>query len=200
MHLVTELAEGFRALEKIGRAVSIFGSARVTPDEPEYDLARTIARLIGARGRAIVTGGGPGIMEAANRGARDVGALSVGLSIELPAPQPVNAYLDLHVQFDHFFIRKLMFVRYTSAFVVLPGGFGTLDELFEAATLLDTAKMHAFPVVLAGSTYWDGLVRWLRKHALADGLIDAAALATLRISDDPAEIAGFALADPPLLP
>lgn len=188
-HLVAELSDGFRALARIGRAVSVFGSARTAPDDPEYMLARRVARAIGGRGSAIITGGGPGIMEAVNRGARDAGAVSIGLTIELPVPQPVNAFLDLHLRFDHFFIRKLMFVRYASAFVVFPGGFGTLDELFEAATLLETATIKRFPVVLCGAAYWAGLVSWLRAHALRDGKIDAAGLTMLHVCDDPVEIA-----------
>lgn len=188
-HLGGELADGFRALAQVGHAVSVFGSTRTKPEEPAYRLAVDVAREIASRGVAIITGGGPGIMEAANRGAREVGALSIGLSIELPAPQQLNAYVDLEVSFRHFFIRKLMFVRYASAFIVFPGGFGTLDELFEAATLLETGKIATFPVVLVGSSYWSGLVAWMRSRSLTEGKIDAADLDLLHVCDDPKEIA-----------
>lgn len=194
MHLAAELERGFRALGRVGRAVSVFGSSRATSDDPEYLHAVDVARAIGRRGSAIITGGGPGIMEAANRGAREAGALSIGLTIELPTPQPANRFLDIEVRFDHFFIRKLMFVRYASAFIVFPGGFGTLDELFEAATLLETAKITGFPVVLCGADYWDGIVGWLRAGALTDGKIDPAALAMLQVSDEPEEIADIVAA------
>src|ERR671937_2403540 len=146
-----ELAEGFRALARVGAAVSIFGSARTPRDHPEYALARETARTLGEAGFAIITGGGPGIMEAANRGARDAGALSIGLSIDLPFEIGENPYIDLPLQFHYFFVRKVMFVRYASSFVVFPGGFGTIDELFESLTLIQTSKIRDFPVVLVVS-------------------------------------------------
>lgn len=190
-HLSRELADGFRALAHVGRAVSVFGSTRTRPEDPEYLHAVEVAREIGARGVAIITGGGPGIMEAANRGAREAGALSIGLSIELPTPQPLNQYVDVQVPFRHFFIRKLMFVRYAAAFVVFPGGFGTLDELFEAATLLETSKISGFPVILCGTEYWGGLVSWLRERSLGEGKIDAPDLELLHVRDEPREIAAL---------
>ena len=170
----TEIATGFSALTDLGPAVSVFGSARTSPDDPAYELARSIARGLGAAGYAIITGAGPGIMEAANRGARDAGATSVGLNIELPEEQVPNDYLDVCLDFRYFFARRLMFVRYASAFVVLPGGFGTLDELFEALTLIQTDKIAHFPVVLAGSDHWRGLLDWLDHQVLETGRIDAA--------------------------
>lgn len=194
MHLAAELEHGFRALAEVGQAVSVFGSSRTVADDPGYLHAVDVVRAIGLRGSAIITGGGPGIMEAANRGAREAGALSIGLSIELPDPQPSNAFLDIDVRFDHFFIRKLMFVRYASAFVVFPGGFGTLDELFEAATLQETAKITGFPVVLCGAGYWAGIVDWLRDRALAEGNIDDASLSMLHLCDDPEEVADIVAA------
>jgi uncharacterized protein (TIGR00730 family) len=183
-----ELDQGFDALGSIGPAVSIFGSARVPEGDPEYSRARAIARLLGEAGFAIVTGGGPGIMEAANRGARDAGVRSVGLNIELPFEQEQNQYVDLGLRFHYFFTRKVMFVRYACAFVVLPGGFGTLDELFEALTLIQTGKIRHFPVVLVNRGYWSGLVDWVRECLAREGKIAAGDLELLRTSDDPAEV------------
>jgi len=185
----TELAMGFRTLAGVGRAVSIFGSARTDPGSPEYALARRTAAAIGQRGFTIITGGGPGSMEAANRGARDVGALSVGLSIELPAEQQINSYVDLAIEFKHFFIRKIMFVRYASAFVVLPGGLGTLDELFEAHTLIQTGKVQRFPLVLVGSAFWAGLLDWERRQLVDGDKLSADTLDLLHVVDDPDEVA-----------
>ena len=159
-----ELQMGFDALAHVGPAASFFGSARTPPDDPEYALARETARIVGEAGLAIITGGGPGAMEAANRGARDAGALSIGLNIELPFEQGLNAYCDIGLEFHYFFTRKIMFVRYASGFVVFPGGFGTLDETFEALTLIQTGKIRHFPVVLVGSDYWGGLVDWIRER------------------------------------
>jgi uncharacterized protein (TIGR00730 family) len=166
-----ELEAGFEALAHVGKAVSIFGSARTPRDHPEYEHARRLARTLGAHGYAIITGGGPGIMEAANRGAREAGVPSIGLDIELPHEQAMNGWVDLGLSFHYFFARKVMFVRYASAFVVFPGGFGTLDELFEAATLRQTEKIRHFPIVLVGSRYWSGLLDWLRDVALREGKI-----------------------------
>ena len=182
-----ELAAGFRALSGVQNAISIFGSARTPEDAPYYRLARTVAHTLGDAGFTVITGGGPGLMEAANRGARDAGVLSVGLNIELPFEQGVNPYVDLPLEFHYFFTRKVMFVRYASAFVVLPGGFGTLDELFEALTLIQTAKVRHFPVVLMGSDYWSGLVGWVRERMLGEGMISPGDVDLLHLTDDPAE-------------
>jgi uncharacterized protein (TIGR00730 family) len=181
--IVDELRTGFEALSHIGKAVSIFGSARTPPDHPRYEAAREMARRLGRSGFAIITGGGPGIMEAANRGARDAGVPSVGLGIDLPHEQGLNPYVDVGLNFHYFFTRKIMFVRYASGFVVFPGGFGTLDELFEAATLRQTEKIRYFPIVLMGSDYWGGLIDWLRDAALADGNVGEADVSALTISD-----------------
>ena len=183
-----ELEAGFRALAHVGPAVSVFGSARTPPGHPEYELALDMTRGLAAGGLAIITGGGPGIMEAANRGAREAGALSVGLNIELPFEQGWNDYVDLPLEFHYFFTRKVMFVRYASAFVVFPGGFGTLDELFEALTLIQTGKVRHFPVVLAGTSYWAGLVEWLRERMVAEGKVSPEDLDLLQLSDDPDEV------------
>jgi uncharacterized protein (TIGR00730 family) len=186
-----ELAGGFDALAHVGPAVSFFGASRTPGDHPHAAHARAVAAAVGRAGFAVITGGGPGLMEACNRGAQDAGATSIGLNITLPAEQQPNAYLDLSLSFDHFFVRKLMFVRYASAFVALPGGFGTLDELFEALTLVQTGKIHEFPVVLVGSTFWDGLVGWLEDRLLAEHTLDTAAMGLLRVLDDPEEVAAF---------
>jgi uncharacterized protein (TIGR00730 family) len=180
-----ELRDGFRRLNHIGKAVSIFGSARTPRDDPRYQQARELARHLGEQGYAIITGGGPGIMEAANRGARDAGATSIGLGIELPHEQGMNEWVDIAIDFHYFFTRKVMFVRYASGFVVFPGGFGTLDELFEAATLRQTQKIRYFPIVLFDSGYWGGLLNWLKDSMLADGYINPADVETLVVTDDP---------------
>src|ERR687894_2103647 len=169
--IVDELRMGFDALTGVAAAASFFGSARTPPDDPDYKLARETARVVGESGLAIITGGGPGIMEAANRGARDVHALSVGLNIELPFEQGGNPYCDIALDFHYFFARKIMFVRYASGFVVFPGGFGTMDELWEALTLIQTGKITEFPVILVGSEYWQGLLDWMGEQMLADGYI-----------------------------
>ena len=183
-----ELALGFGALQQIGTGVSIFGSARTARDHPEYDLARHTAKLLGEAGFTIITGAGPGIMEAANKGAQEAGAPSVGLSIDLPFEQGENPYVDLPIEFHYFFTRKVMFVRYAGAFVVFPGGFGTLDELFEALTLIQTRKIRHFPVVLVGSAYWGGLVDWLRARVLGEGKISPSDLMLISVTDDPEEV------------
>ena len=183
-----ELEAGFARLAEIGPAVSIFGSARTPPDSPEYESARRTARMIGESGLAIITGGGPGLMEAANRGASEAGVPSVGLNIELPFEQGTNPYVDVELRFHYFFTRKVMFVRYACGFVVFPGGFGTLDELFEALTLIQTGKVGHFPLVLAGSGYWQGLLDWIRERLVGDGKVTAAELELLALTDDPAEI------------
>ncbi|HEY8769312.1 MAG TPA: TIGR00730 family Rossman fold protein [Thermoleophilaceae bacterium] len=183
-----ELRTGFDALAHVGAAASFFGSARTPHDHPEYELARETARLAGEQGLAIITGGGPGSMEAANRGAQEANAPSIGLNIELPFEQGMNEYVDLGLTFHYFFTRKVMFVRYASGFVVFPGGFGTLDELFEALTLIQTDKIRNFPVVLVGSDYWSGLLDWARERMLAEGKIAEEDLDLLQLIDQPHEV------------
>jgi uncharacterized protein (TIGR00730 family) len=184
LRIQDELRNGFKALSRMGKAVSIFGSARTPPDHPRYQQARELARRLGEHGFAIITGGGPGIMEAANLGARDAGVPSVGLGIELPHEQGMNEFVDLPLTFHYFFTRKVMFVRYASGFVVFPGGFGTMDELFEAATLRQTQKIRYFPIVLVGSDYWTGLTEWLREKMLGDGYIAPEDINTIAVCDD----------------
>ena len=183
-----ELEEGFQALSGIRRGVAVFGSARTPEDHPRYALSREIGRALGEAGFSVITGGGPGSMEAANRGARDARAPSVGLTIDLPNEQGRNAYVDLAFDFHYFFARKVMFVRYSGAFVVLPGGFGTLDEMFEALTLIQTGKIRFFPVVLVDSGYWSGLVDWIRDRMLADGNISPDDLELLHVTDSVEEV------------
>jgi uncharacterized protein (TIGR00730 family) len=183
-----ELRAGFDRLAHVGKAVSIFGSARTPRDHPMYEAARETARVLGSHGFSVITGGGPGIMEAGNRGARDAGATSIGLDIELPHEQFENPYVDIGLTFHYFFARKVMFVRYASAFVVFPGGFGTLDELFEAATLRQTQKIRHFPIVLVGTPYWSGLLDWLRERALAEGKISPGDVDAIRLVDDADEV------------
>src|SRR5829696_2226260 len=183
-----ELRLGFDKLSHVGKAVSIFGSARTPRDDPMYATARETAAVLGRAGFAIITGGGPGIMEAGNHGARDAGAVSIGLDIELPHEQFENAYVDVSLSFHYFFARKVMFVRYASAFVVFPGGFGTLDELFEAATLRQTGKIRHFPIVLFGTEYWQGLVAWLRSQVARKGNIVAADVDLLLLTDSVSEV------------
>jgi uncharacterized protein (TIGR00730 family) len=183
-----ELARGFDALKDITRGVSIFGSARTPPDHPDYAQARAIGKALGDAGFAVITGGGPGIMEAANHGARDAGACSVGLNIELPFEQGANSFQDIGLRFHFFFTRKVMFVRYATGFVVFPGGFGTLDELFEALVLIQTHKIREFPVVLVGTEWWSGLIGWARERLAAETMIAADDLDLLRCTDDPEEV------------
>jgi len=185
----TELRGAFQALAAVKAGISIFGSARISEQDPEYAAARETARLLGAAGFTIITGGGPGVMEAANRGARDAGALSVGLNITLPHEQAPNAYQDLSLAFDHFFARKVCFVRYAVGFVVFPGGYGTLDELFEALNLIITEKVQNFPVILAGGDgYWAELLIWLRDHVVARGMLKPAELELLQVWGDPRDV------------
>ena len=183
-----ELRMGFDALAAVGGAASFFGSARTPEDDPDYKLARETARIVGESGLAIITGGGPGIMEASNRGAKDSGALSIGLNIELPFEQGGNPYCDIALDFHYFFARKVMFVRYASGFVVFPGGFGTMDELWEALTLIQTGKITEFPVILVGGSYWSGLVDWVRERMLTEGNISPGDLELFTLTDDPFEI------------
>ncbi len=183
-----EFARGFDALAPVKRAVTVFGSARTPPEHPDYALVREVAACLGEAGYAIITGGGPGLMEAANRGAQDAGALSVGCNIELPHEQELNPYVDIGLRFRHFFARKVMFVRYASAFVICPGGYGTLDELFEALTLIQTATIRHFPVILLDGGEWEGLLAWLRERALADGRIDPGDLEVLHLVGRPEQV------------
>jgi uncharacterized protein (TIGR00730 family) len=192
--MAQEMAYGFLALANIGTAVSVFGSSRTAVGDPAYDRARVVARGLAAEGFAVITGGGHGLMEAANRGAQEGGGRSIGLNIELPREQALNSYVDLGLQFHYFFVRKLMFVRYACAFVVLPGGLGTLDELFEALTLIQTRKIRHFPVVLYGREYWRGLLDWVRDSVLARMNISAADLALLTLVDEPGEVCAIASA------
>jgi uncharacterized protein (TIGR00730 family) len=186
--IANEFAYGFDALAHVGRAVTVFGSARTPVEHPHYALVREVGACLGSAGYSIITGGGPGLMEAANRGARDAGTLSIGCNIELPHEQEPNPYLDIALRFRHFFARKVMFVRYASAFVIAPGGYGTLDELFEALTLIQTATIRHFPVIMLGGGEWEGLISWLRGKALADGRISEQDLATLHVVDQPSEV------------
>jgi uncharacterized protein (TIGR00730 family) len=183
-----DLAAGFAALRHLGPAVTFFGSARVAPDHPYYAMARDLARRVGEHGFAIISGGGPGLMEAANRGARDARVRSVGLNIELPFEQRPNPYQDIALTFSFFFTRKMMFVRYATAFVVLPGGFGTLDELFEALVLEQVDKIRDFPIILFGSAYWDGLVAWIEERLVAEGMARPDEGRLLVVTDDPDEV------------
>ncbi len=183
LRIQAEFVEGFGALREITDAVAVFGSARTKPDTPDYDLAVEVGRLISEKGFATITGGGPGIMEAANKGAVDAGGVSVGLGIELPFEQGINKWVDLGINFRYFFVRKVMFVRYARGFIVLPGGLGTLDELFEALTLLQTGKIERFPVVLVGKDFWDPVVGWLRDSLVERGLVNAEDLELFSVVD-----------------
>lgn len=178
-----EFVSGFDTLAEIDAGVAIFGSARVTPEDPLYAQATILARLLAQDGFAIITGGGPGFMEAANRGAREAGGISVGCNIELPFEQGTNPYVDVSLNFRYFFVRKTMFVKYAEAFVIFPGGFGTLDELFEALTLIQTGKIQNFPVILFGSHYWKGLLDWIKGTVLAEGKISVEDLQLLVVTD-----------------
>jgi len=194
LRIQAEFVEGFGALAELGPAVSVFGSARTTPDDPMYAAAEEIAAKLCGEGYAVITGGGPGAMEAANKGASECGGVSVGLGIELPHEQGMNEWVDLGVNFRYFFVRKTMFVKYAQGFIVLPGGFGTMDELFEALTLAQTGKVTSFPIVLFGSAYWGGLVDWLRDTMLVDGKVGAADVDMLHVTDDIDEAIGYFVA------
>ena len=186
--IMGEFVQGFEDLARIKNGVAIFGSARTPPDDPEYKAAQETAALLAQAGCSVITGGGPGIMEAANRGAFEAGGTSVGCNIELPHEQGSNPYLTLSLKFKYFFVRKMMFVKYSDAFIIFPGGFGTLDELFEALTLIQTKKIHNFPVVLYGSQYWKGMLEWLRGPMLGEAKIVEDDLKRLHLTDSPAEI------------
>ncbi|MFR9674337.1 TIGR00730 family Rossman fold protein [Streptomyces sp. TR06-5] len=184
MRIQSEFVEGFGALAELGPAVSVFGSARTPVDAPEYDAAVRLGRGLAEAGFAVITGGGPGVMEAANKGALEAGGASVGLGIELPFEQGLNPYVDIGVNFRYFFVRKTMFVKYAQGFVALPGGLGTLDELFESLTLVQTRKVTRFPIVLYGSAYWGGLVAWVRDHVIATGRASPHDLDLFHLTDD----------------
>ncbi len=193
LRIQSEFVEGFDALAALGPAVTLFGSARTLESDPMYAAALETARLLGETGLSIITGGGPGIMEAANRGARAAGATSVGLNIELPFEQHVNPYVDITVEFRYFFVRKTMLIRYAQAFVIFPGGFGTMDELFEALTLIQTGKIKNFPVILFGVSYWKGLLDWSRQTLLAEGKVSEEDLSLLMSTDDPEQVRDIVL-------
>ena len=188
LRIQAEFVEGFDALANLGPAITVFGSARTAPGHPEYELGLELGRQIGAAGYAVITGGGPGVMEAANRGAVDVGAHSVGIGIELPHEQHLNHWVDLGINFRYFFARKTMFMKYSQGFVALPGGFGTLDELFEALTLVQTGKITRFPVVLVGTEYWGPLLDWITGTLVAGGKVGEADLDLLRVVDTAEEV------------
>jgi uncharacterized protein (TIGR00730 family) len=187
LRIMGEYVHGFDALAEVGAAVTIFGSARTPETDPMYQAARDLAARLVRAGFAVITGGGPGIMEAANRGAREAGGLSVGCNIELPREQGINPYVDLAVNFRYFFCRKTMFLKYAEGFVLFPGGFGTLDELFEALTLIQTGKVQRFPVILFGSAFWAGLLDWVRQRVLAEAKIDPADLDLVAVTDSTEE-------------
>lgn len=195
-----EFDEGFNLLEDLGPAVCVFGSARTTEEDPEYQLARQVGASIGDAGYTVITGGGPGTMEAANRGAQESGAKSVGLNIELPHEQGLNPYVDIGKEFHYFFARKLMFVRYSWSFVVFPGGFGTMDELFEVLTLLQTDKARSHPVVLVGSEFWLGLLAWMKEHLLENGRVGPKDFELFTVADDLDSIVAKATSGLPALP
>jgi uncharacterized protein (TIGR00730 family) len=188
LRIQAEFVEGFDALAAVGPAVSVFGSARTPEAHPMYAQARQLGAMLARQGYAVITGGGPGIMEAANRGCQEADGLSVGCNIELPMEQGLNKYVDLGVEFRYFFARKVMFVKYADAFVIFPGGYGTLDELFEALTLVQTRKVTRFPVILFGIEYWSGLLHWIRNTLAGTGTINAADLDLITVTDDIGEV------------
>lgn len=188
LRIMSEFVEGFEELADIGQAVTIFGSARVSPEDDVYHATVDTARLLGEAGFAILTGGGPGVMEAGNQGGKLAGVDSVGLNIELPFEQHVNPYTTRSMDFRYFFVRKTLLVKYASAFVFFPGGFGTLDEMFEAVTLVQTGKVRNFPIILYGSTYWHGLIEWLKTSPLQHRMLSAAEISLLQVVDTPAAV------------
>src|SRR3989475_4551173 len=187
LRIMGEFVEGFDTLSDVYNAVTVFGSARSTPDDPYYDKAVETARMLAEEGFPIITGGGPGIMEAANRGAQEGNGLSIGCNIELPFEQGLNPYVARAINFRYFFVRKTMFVKYSTAFIVFPGGYGTMDELFEALTLIQTGKVKHFPVILFGKEYWAGLAEWLRERVAGEGKIASTDLRLFTITDSPRE-------------
>jgi uncharacterized protein (TIGR00730 family) len=188
---MAEFVEGFDTLSDVTNAVTIFGSARTGSDDPNYEKAVATARLLAREGFPVITGGGPGIMEAANRGAQEGNGLSIGCNIELPFEQGTNPYVERLIQFRYFFVRKTMFVKYAMAFIVFPGGYGTLDELFEALTLIQTGKVKLFPVILFGREYWSGLIDWLRARVASEGKIATEDLALFQVTDEPEEAVAY---------
>lgn len=186
--IMAEFVEAVEELSRIGHAVSIFGSARVTPEDEYYRKTVELARLLAEEGFGVITGGGPGIMEAANKGASEGGGKSVGMNIHLPFEQKPNPYANISINYNYFFIRKVMFVKYAMAYVILPGGFGTMDELFEALTLIQTKRIKSFPVILMGGEYWEGLIQWLRETMLKEGKISEEDLDIVRVIDEPDQI------------
>ncbi|MBI9086995.1 MAG: TIGR00730 family Rossman fold protein [Desulfobacterales bacterium] len=186
--IIGEFVDGVEALHDIGPAVSIFGTARARPGDDIYDKAEAIASRFVQNGFAVITGGGPGVMEAANKGATEAGGTSVGLNIHLPFEQAPNPYAGIKVEFRYFFIRKVMLVKYAMAYIIMPGGFGTLDEMFEAVTLIQTKRIRPFPVILVGTDYWGGLVDWIRSRLVAEGRINPDDLNILQVMDDPDEV------------
>lgn len=194
LRIMSEFIEGFDVLASIEKGVTIFGSARTGPDDPQYVAAQETARLLSEAGFAIITGAGPGIMEAANKGAKQGNGRSIGCNIELPFEQGANPYVDTLINFRYFFVRKTMFIKYSNAFIIFPGGFGTLDELFEALTLIQTGKINEFPVILFGTHYWAGLVRWIQSRVLGERKISAGDMDLMLITDDPGEAANAVIA------
>jgi uncharacterized protein (TIGR00730 family) len=188
LRIQAEFVEGFGLLAELGPAVSVFGSARTRPGSADYERAEQIGAGLAAAGYAVITGGGPGIMEAANKGAAGANGVSVGLGIELPVEQGLNDYVEIGLEFRYFFVRKTVFIKYSQAFVVLPGGFGTLDELFEALTLVQTGKITRFPIVLVGSDHWSGLLSWFEQTLLTSGKIADTDPGLVRVADDPADV------------
>ncbi|MDI6742851.1 MAG: TIGR00730 family Rossman fold protein [Smithella sp.] len=185
--IIAEFVEGIEVLSKIKNGVTIFGSARVQPGDPQYENAENLARLLVKSGFDVITGGGPGIMEAANKGAAEAGGKSVGLNIRLPYEQKPNPYANIHIDYKYFFVRKVMFVKYAVAYVIMPGGFGTMDELFEALTLIQTRKIKSFPLILMGSEYWGGLIDWLKDKMLKECKINPEDMDLIQVVDDPGE-------------
>lgn len=185
---MAEFVEAIESLSKLRNAVTIFGSARVAPDDPYYQKTEKLARRLAEKGFSVITGGGPGIMEAANKGAAEAGGKSVGMNIRLPFEQKPNVYANISIDYKYFFIRKVMFVKYAVAYVIMPGGFGTMDELFEALTLIQTRRIKSFPVILMGSEYWKGLLDWIKNTMIRDGMILPEDLDFIEIIDDPDEV------------
>ncbi len=186
--IMAEFVEGIETLSDVNNAVTIFGSARVKPDDIYYQKTENLTRLLVQNGFSVITGGGGGIMEAANKGAGEAGGKSVGMNIQLPFEQKPNSYANINIHYKYFFMRKVMFVKYAVAYVILPGGFGTMDELFEALTLIQTKKIKSFPLILMGSNYWNGLLDWLKKTMLAEGKISPADLDLIQVVDEPEEV------------
>ena len=186
--IMAEFVEGFETLSEVGHAVTIFGSARIKRGDDLYKKTEQIARLLVKNGFSVITGGGPGVMEAANKGASDAGGKSIGLNIELPMEQKPNPYANINLNFRYFFIRKVMFVKYAMAYVIMPGGFGTLDEFFEAVTLIQTHKIKPFPVIMVGSAYWSGLINWMKGSLLKEKMISKEDLEIFQVLDDPEDI------------